>query len=104
MKEYRDWKEKSQSDVKKAWKSIRHYTTPFGDETPAMKLGSIFHQMILEPHLDEYWVLSPAVRKNTIVYKSWLAEQEEGLTVIGSDEYEALKLMKEPLLVFYICH
>ena len=98
MQEYRDWEELSQSQVKKAWQSIRHFTTPFGSETQSMKIGSIFHQMILEPHLDDYWIVGPAFKKNTKVYKEWLADQKEGITIITEAEHYDLQAMKDSVM------
>lgn len=83
------------TSLSKLDKSPRHFrdffTTEF-NETPAMRVGSLVHTLILEPELfTERYIIAPKIDKRTKVgkeaYNAFILASE-GKTVITESEYE----------------
>lgn len=86
----------SKSQLDQMAKSPAHYlaslTTP-RKETDAMKIGSLFHTMVLEPEKQNF-VVGPDVNKNTTVWKTFKAEAEAaGQTIIDQATLDMLNGM-----------
>lgn len=95
MKEYRAWKEKSQSKIGKAVSSIGHYLKPFGDPTPNMALGTAFHTDVLTPNMMDYAV-APVINKRTNAGKlEWAAfcDDNSDKAIITAEQAETKRHM-----------
>jgi len=86
----------SKSQLDQMAKSPAHYLaslTTQRKETDAMKIGSLFHTMVLEPEKQNF-VVGPDVNKNTNIWKAFKAEAEAaGQTVIDQGTLEMLNGM-----------
>lgn len=86
----------SYSSIKEFQKSPRHYLEYINKQrtppTDAMKLGSMVHCMILQPHMfNEQFVIAPDVNKRTNAGKEeWAAfcSQHADKTVVANEDYE----------------
>ena len=96
IEEYHRHSSVSKSQLDQFAKSPAHYlaslTTP-RKETDAMKIGSLFHTMVLEPEKSNF-VVGPDVNKNTKEWKAFKADAEaSGQTIIDHATLEMLNGM-----------
>ena len=97
----------SYSSIKEFAKSPRHYLDYINKQrtapTDAMKLGSMVHCMILQPHLfNEQFVVAPEVNKRTNAGKEeWatFCSQHADKTVVANDDYEHARRLSGGALV-----
>lgn len=65
-----------------------HAMTAQQEATPAMRLGSLVHCLILEPgQLNARYAVGPDAARNTREWKEWSAEQSEGKELLRASEY-----------------
>ena len=80
---------------------FQHYVEgPKSKPTPAMRIGSAFHGLILEPDVfDNEFIYKPEIlNARSKDGKEWKARQEEaGKTVLNEDDKEQLEAMKKSL-------
>ena len=80
---------------------FKHYVEgPKSKPTPAMRIGSAFHGLILEPDVfDDEFIYKPEIlNARSKDGKEWKARQEEaGKTVLNEDDKEQLEAMKKSL-------
>ena len=102
--EYHSSPEISKSDLDAAAKSGVHFLHkkegPKSKPTPAMRIGSAFHALILEPDVFENeFIYKPEIlNARSKDGKEWKARQEEaGKTVLNEDDKEQLEAMKKAL-------
>jgi exodeoxyribonuclease VIII len=98
IEEYHRHGSVSKSQIDQFAKSPAHYlaslTTP-RKETDAMKIGSLFHTMVLEPEKSNF-VVGPDVNKNTKEWKAFKADAEaSGQTIIDQATLDMLNGMVE---------
>lgn len=96
IEEYHRHGSVSKSQLDQMAKSPAHYlaslTTP-RKETDAMKVGSLFHTMVLEPEKSNF-VVGPDVNKNTKEWKAFKADAEaSGQTIIDQATLDILNGM-----------
>ena len=94
---YHERDEISSSDVKAASKSLAHWKGAVRSETPALALGTAFHELTLEP--DEGRVIrGPETRRG----KSWSEAKEEaeaqGKVLLTQSDYDICNAMAESAL------
>lgn len=101
--EYHAHKSVSKSQLDQFAKSPAHYlaslTTP-RKETPAMRIGSLFHGLVLEPERVKIAV-APVCDKRTKEGKAIFAEFEaanQGAEIVSADEGEMLLGMRESVM------
>ena len=98
-KEYRALPQISQSQIKKAVKSIGHYLTPFSPSQQlreSMDLGTAFHSEVLTP-CDGSWVKGLSVARRSNADKAAWSEFEaknKGKAILKPDQVTALEIMK----------
>ena len=102
--EYHSSPEISKSDLDAAAKSGVHFLYkkegPKSKPTPAMRIGSAFHALILEPDVfeDEFIYKPEILNARSKDGREWKARQEEaGKTVLNEDDKEQLEAMKNAL-------
>ena len=102
--EYHSSPEISKSDLDAAAKSGVHFLHkkegPKSKPTPAMRIGSAFHGLILEPDVFENeFIYKPEIlNARSKDGREWKARQEEaGKTVLNEDDKEQLEAMKKAL-------
>ena len=98
--EYHSSPEISKSDLDAAAKSGVHFLHkkegPKSKPTPAMRIGSAFHALILEPDVFENeFIYKPEIlNARSKDGKEWKARQEEaGKTVLNEDDKDQLEAM-----------
>ena len=103
--EYHSKNEYSKSDLDAAHKSGIHLQYkkegPKQKPTPAMRIGSAFHALVLEPDVFENeFIYKPEIlNARSKDGKEWKARQEEaGRTVLSEDDKEQLQAMTKSLL------
>ena len=103
--EYHSRPEISKSDLDAAAKSGVHFLHKKEGQkskpTPAMRIGSAFHALILEPDVFENeFIYKPEIlNARSKDGKEWKARQEEaGKTVLNEDDKEQLQAMSKALL------
>mgnify|MGYP001173588926 FL=1 len=103
--EYHSSPEISKSDLDAAAKSGVHFLHKKEGQkskpTPAMRIGSAFHALILEPDVFENeFIYKPEIlNARSKDGKEWKARQEEaGKTVLNEDDKEQLQAMSKALL------
>ena len=103
--EYHSSPEISKSDLDAAAKSGVHFLHkkegPKSKPTPAMRIGSAFHALILEPDVFENeFIYKPEIlNARSKDGKEWKARQEEaGKTVLNEDDKEQLEEINEALI------
>lgn len=103
--EYHSRPEISKSDLDAAAKSGVHFLHKKeglkSKPTPAMRIGSAFHALILEPDVFENeFIYKPEIlNARSKDGKEWKARQEEaGKTVLNEDDKEQLQAMSKALL------
>ena len=98
----------SQSKLKDLKKSPKHFWAKHIDhdrlpqeETEAMKLGSLFHCLLLEwDHFSDRYIIAPQLDKRTKEYKAWLTNKSWELEIkdiITQQEYNAAQKMVKAL-------
>ena len=102
--EYHSSEDISKSDLDAARKSGLHFllkkTGPKQKPTPAMRIGSAFHALTLEPDLfeKEYIYKPEFINARSKEGKEWKASQEEaGKTVLTTDDRKQLEGMTEAI-------
>ena len=95
--QYHERDEISSSDVKAASKSLAHWKGAIRSETPALALGTGFHELTLEP--DEGRVIrGPETRRG----KAWSEAKEEaeaqGKVLLTQSDYDICNAMAESAL------
>jgi len=95
MSDYRANLGLSQSTIKRAIKSIRHYLTPFGEPSPSMALGTALHTEILTPWERDYIVAPVCDRRKKEGKAIWanFQAEAEGKAIITQEQNTALGLM-----------
>lgn len=94
----------SSSDIKLLLKSPRHFIEKKPkDPTPEMKLGSLVHSFLLEPHTvaEKYIVKPDGIDRRTKEGKlKWLdfLEQTIGKTIVDQDEWDLAAQISENLM------
>ncbi len=64
------------------------------EQTAAMRLGSMVHTLVLEPHeWNLRYAVGPDAARNTKVWKEWAEAQPEGRELIKPDEFETAQNM-----------
>jgi len=88
----------SSSDVKAAAKSLAHWKGAERKETPALDIGTAFHEMTLEPELRGRIVRGPETRRGN----AWKEAQEEaqatGQLLLTQGDYDLCNAMSESAL------
>lgn len=65
-----------------------HAMTVQTEQTPAMRLGSLVHTLVLEPHrINERYVVGPDAARNTKEWKTWSEEHSDGREQLKGSEY-----------------
>ena len=102
--EYHSSEDISKSDLDAARKSGLHFllkkTGPKQKPTPAMRIGSAFHALTLEPDLfeKEYIYKPEFINARSKEGKEWKASQEEaGKTILTTDDRKQLEGMTEAI-------
>jgi hypothetical protein len=89
----------SKSSLDRVDKSMDHYFGPRSSETPAMKVGTAFHTLVLEiEHFDERYFLAPKVDLRTSDGKRRLKDAEsenEGKISLSPKDWDMIHEMAE---------
>lgn len=96
IEEYHKGPGTSKSQLDQVNKSVAHYLSSLTiprKETSAMRFGSLFHGLVLEPEKQNF-VVGPDVNKNTNEWKAFKAGAEaSGQTILDKDELADLNGM-----------
>ena len=88
----------SSSDIKAAAKSLAHWKGAERKETPALDIGTAFHEMTLEPELRGRIIRGPETRRGN----AWKEAQEEakatGQLLLTQGDYDLCNAMSESAL------
>jgi hypothetical protein len=88
----------SSSDVKAAARSLAHWKGAERKETPALDIGTAFHEMTLEPEMRGRIVRGPETRRGN----AWKEAQEEakatGQLLLTQGDYDLCNAMSESAL------
>lgn len=91
----------SKSSLDKINKSVDHFFEKKFPETAAMKIGSAFHCLVLEPHkFHDQFINAPDIDRRTTAGKAQykeFEEEHEKKTIIPSADWEMIHLMCQSL-------
>lgn len=89
----------SKSSLDRINKSVDHYFLEQDKETPAMRLGTAFHTLILEPEkFDNRYICGPDCdRRTSAGKKSWkdAEDQNEGKALLSVNDWDMIHYMQD---------
>lgn len=91
----------SKSSLDRINRSVDHFFETVPQETPAMRVGSAFHELALEPHkFNKHYICAPDVDRRTSAGKKEFAQFQEDnkdKTALSPADWEMIHLMVESL-------
>lgn len=88
----------SSSSVKAAAKSLAHWKGAERKETPALALGTAFHELVLEPHENRV-ICGPENRRGNIWKEMEAEAKESGQVLLTESDYNMVNAMAESCLM-----
>lgn len=89
----------SKSSLDRINKSIEHYFMDYDKETPAMRVGTAFHTLVLEPDkFEKYYACGPDTdRRTSAGKKAWKEAEDEndGKSLISISDWDMIHHMQD---------